>query len=198
MKKELLENGFVSFEITSQYELDLLSTIYSNLPNTQFNKLVVSYDNVSNNYPVNNSTFKNLSKTKDELIQTDNLAQIWFSAYDTSTETNLLLKSIFYKFYEYTDVHFLNVITLYNNGCFIIPHIDGEDPNRIMGVLIYLNKDYNEAKGGNLILKNETKIVPEYGRVVIIDYTQNSVEHEVTKVLEGERYAICAFIHKKQ
>lgn len=198
MKKELLENGFVSFDITSQYELELLSKIYSNLSHDEFNKLVVSYDNVSHTHQVEPSTFEKLNKTKDELIETDNLAQIWFSAFDSSSETNLLLKSIFYKFYEYTDVDFLNIITLYNNGCFIIPHLDGKDPNRIMGVLIYLNKDYNEANGGNLILKNETKIVPEYGKVVIIDYTQNSVEHEVTKVLEGERYAICAFIHKKQ
>ena len=197
MKKELLENGFVSFDITSEYELELLSKIYSNLSYDGFNKLVVSYDNISHTHQVQPSTFEKLNKTKDELIETDNLAQIWFSAFDQSSETNLLLKSNFYKFYEYTDVDFLNVITLYNNGCFIIPHIDGEDPTRIMGVLIYLNKNYNEANGGNLILKNETKIVPDYGRVVVIDYTQNSVEHEVTKVLEGERYAICAFIHKK-
>lgn len=197
MKKELLENGFVSFDITSEYELNLLSTIYSNLPNTDFNKLVVSYGNVANNYPVEKSSFENLNETKKELIQTDDLAQIWFSAYDTSNETNLLLKSILYKFYEYTNVNFLNALTLYNDGCFIIPHEDGEDPNRILGILIYLNKNYDESNGGNLILKNETKIVPEYGKVVVIDYTQNSVNHEVTKVINGERYAICAFIHTK-
>lgn len=197
MKKELLENGFVSFDITSEYELNLLSTIYSNLPNTDFNKLVVSYGNVADNYPVNTSTLETLNQIKNDLVKTDNLAQIWFSAHDTSTETNLLLKSILYKFYEYTNVNFLNILTLYNDGCFIIPHEDGKDPARILGILIYLNKNYDEANGGNLILKNKTKIVPEYGKVVVIDYTQNSVNHEVTKVIDGERYAICAFIHTK-
>lgn len=197
MKKELLENGYVSFDITSEYELNLLSTIYSNLPNTDFNKLVVSYGNVANDYPLNPSTLEKLNEIKKELVKTDNLAQIWFAAQDTSTETNLLLKSIFYKFYEYTNVNFLNILTLYNDECFIIPHEDGKDRDRILGILIYLNKNYDESNGGNLILKNETKIVPEYGRVVLIDYTQNSVNHEVTKVIDGERYAICAFIHKK-
>lgn len=197
MKKELLENGYVSFDITSEYELNLLSTIYSNLPNTDFNKLVVSYGNVANDYPLNPSTLEKLNEIKKELVKTDNLAQIWFAAHDTSTETNLLLKSIFYKFYEYTNVNFLNILTLYNDGCFIISHEDGKDRDRILGILIYLNKNYDESNGGNLILKNETKIVPEYGRVVLIDYTQNSVNHEVTKVIDGERYAICAFIHKK-
>ena len=65
MKKELLENGFVSFDITSEYELNLLSTIYSNLPNTDFNKLVVSYGNVANDYPVKPSTFKSLNQIKN-------------------------------------------------------------------------------------------------------------------------------------
>jgi len=32
---------------------------------------------------------------------------------------------------------------------------------------------------------------------VVIDYTQNSIKHLVTPVIENDRKAICAFIHKK-
>ena len=35
------------------------------------------------------------------------------------------------------------------------------------------------------------------GNTIVIDYTQNEVSHEVTKIVKGQkRRAICAFIHK--
>jgi len=198
MKNEILEKGYASFDITNEEELNLLSLIYDKISKDNFHTLKVSYNDIKSDHYVPYDSFSNLNKVKNEILTKDNLAQIWFATYDKSNEVSNLLKSVFSKYYDNTDIQILDSITLYNEGCFIVPHIDGKDLNRIAGILIYLNKDYNEQNGGNLILKNEIKIIPEYGRVVIIDYTQNSVEHEVTKVIEGERYAICAFIHKKQ
>ncbi len=197
MENELLKNGYVSFDIKDEEELNLLSLIYDKISKDNFHTLKVSYNDIKSDHYIPYDSFSNLNKVKNELLTKDNLAQIWFVTYDKSNEVSNLLKSVFLKYYNNTDIQILDSITLYNEGCFIVPHIDGKDPKRIAGILIYLNKNYNEENGGNLILKNEIKVVPEYGRVVIIDYTQNSVEHEVTKLITGERYAICAFIHKK-
>lgn len=197
MKEELIKNGFITFDITDENELKLLSNIHSIISNNNFHTLRVSYNNVGHNHMLPYDSFSNLDIKKNELLNHPNLAQIWYVDFPKKTEIYDLLTSIYLKFYSINDIEILDSVTLFNDGCFIIPHNDGRDPKRIAGILIYLNKNYDENNGGCLILKNKTKIVPEYGRVVVIDYTENSVEHEVTKVKNSERYAICAFIHKK-
>ena len=196
MKEELLNNGYISFDIDNE----LLETIYNeSTDNESFNLIKVSHNSIAEDTYVNNQNFHQHEKLKINFIQDDNLEQIWHWKEDKSDTIKKLLYQVFSEYYHYKfdELIIYPSVTLFTQGCFINEHNDGKDPNRIAGILIYLNKDYDETNGGCLILKNETKIVPEYGKVVIIDYTQNTVQHAVTTVLKTDRKAICAFIHKK-
>ena len=197
MREELLNTGYISFDIDNE----LLNKIYEeSLNNESFNLIKVSHNSIAQDTNVNKQNFHQHEKLKNNFIQDDNLEQIWHWKVDKSDTINQLLYGVFKDYYDYSfdELNIMASVTLFTQGCFINEHNDGKDPNRIAGILIYLNKDYDATNGGCLILENETKIVPEYGRVVIIDYTQHTIQHAVTTVLENDRKAICAFIHKKQ
>lgn len=86
-------------------------------------------------------------------------------------------------------------LTYYPKDCFLTNHSDGTGTGRICALLIYLNENYNEENGGILILNNNEKIIPIFGKVVIIDLQSFDIPHEVTKVLDGiGRYACISFI----
>lgn len=196
MKEQLLNTGYISFDIDNV----LLQTIYEqSLDNESFNLMKVSHNSIAENTDVNKQNFHQHENLKSNFIQDDNLEQIWHWKIDNSDTMKQLLYNVFKQYYDYKfdELNIMPSVTLFTQDCFINEHNDGKDPNRIAGILIYLNKNYDEANGGCLILENKTKIVPEYGRVVIIDYTKNTVQHAVTKVLKNDRKAICAFIHKK-
>lgn len=197
MREQLLNDGFITFDIDN----DLLETIYNqSINNESFNLFKVSHNSIAENTEVNKQDFNQHEILKSKFIKDDNLEQIWHWKVDNSTTIKKLLYQVFSECYDY-DYDELNImasVTLFTKDCFINEHNDGKDPNRIAGILIYLNKNYDEKNGGCLSLKGETTIVPEYGRVVVIDYTQNTVQHAVTKVIKNDRKAICAFIHKKQ
>lgn len=134
----------------------------------------------------------------------DSVFQSWFTVetdfnYPKSIE---LFNKIFSKYYsvDATTVKHNFMHTLFNKDCFIKEHTDGGDKDRIAGLLIYLNEDYDKSKGGCLIVIDpitgeSIEVVPELGTVVVLDYTKNQISHEVTRVTDGERYAICNFIH---
>jgi len=196
MMKQLIKEGFVTFSI-NDIELDNIASNYES--NEIFDILKVSYNGVANNEKSPFNDFTNNEIKKNELINSSNLSQIWHWCKDENHITDKLIYKIFSKFYDYfeSEVNIMSSITLFTKGCFIENHKDGGSSDRLAGILIYLNKNYEETNGGCLILKNETKILPEYGNVVVIDYTKNSVEHMVTEVIDKDRKAICAFIHKK-
>jgi Rps23 Pro-64 3,4-dihydroxylase Tpa1-like proline 4-hydroxylase len=196
MKEELLNNGFVSFSINDSM-LDSISCEFEN--NKIFDRLKISFDGVGNSQQTGFNGFQSNEIKKNELKNKNNLSQIWHWCKDNNNLTNELLYKIFSQFYNHKkdELNIMSSITLFTEGCFIENHLDGMSSDRIAGILIYLNKNYDENNGGCLILKNKTKIIPEYGNVVVIDYTKNSVEHLVTKVIKNDRKAICAFIHKK-
>jgi hypothetical protein len=66
-------------------------------------------------------------------------------------------------------------------------------------MLIYLNEEYDENDGGILILNNEEKVIPTFGKVAIIDLQSFDIQHQVTEVTGGlGRFAILAFVKKKE
>ena len=46
--------------------------------------------------------------------------------------------------------------TMFNKMCYINPHYDGLNNNKLCNILIYLNDDYKNGYGGELIIKNES------------------------------------------
>lgn len=197
MIEKLLSNGFITFSVVDE----ILDELYSNsLDNNLFNRIKVSHDSIANDTSIYLNDFHIHEIEKNKFIKDSNLKQIWhWKLENHNTNLNNFLYDIFKEFYDYVldDLVIYSTTTLFTKDCFIDLHRDGANNDRIAGILIYLNKNYDESNGGLLIIENEEKIIPEFGNVVLLDYTQNNVQHEVTKVIEKDRRAICAFIHKK-
>ncbi len=89
-------------------------------------------------------------------------------------------------------------ISLYVKDNYISNHADGIDGNRLCVVLMYLNDDWESGYGGEIVVKEELTIPPLFGNVVILDFTENNIEHEVKKVINEnfERFAIIKFFYK--
>ena len=197
MINELLSNGFITFNLVDS----ILDELYNNsLNNNLFNRIKVSHDSIAYDTPSKSNGFKLHELEKEDFIKDPNLKQIWhWKLENNNINLNNFLYDIFKEFYDYDvdNVVIHSISTLFTKDCFIDLHRDGATNDRIAGILIYLNKNYDENNGGLLILKNEEKVIPEFGKVVLLDYTKNNIEHEVTRVIEKDRKAICAFIHKK-
>lgn len=63
---------------------------------------------------------------------------------------------------------------------------------------MYLNDDWENGYGGEIVVNNEITIPPLFGNIVILDFTQNNINHEVLNVIKEnfERYAIIKFFYK--
>lgn len=90
---------------------------------------------------------------------------------------------------------------LYENGDFIKAHEDGFDARRLCVVLLYLNDDWKEGDGGELVIKNngkETIVLPKLGNYAVLDFTKNNVTHEVLKVNNDfKRFSYIHFLNFK-
>jgi Rps23 Pro-64 3,4-dihydroxylase Tpa1-like proline 4-hydroxylase len=90
-------------------------------------------------------------------------------------------------------------LQFYNKGCEIKLHDDGKPDNRYCVFLYFLNNDWNDSDGGNLILytKNneKIKIKPTFPNFVVLDSDIN-LFHEVEEVLNNIKYNIVCFFGK--
>jgi len=89
-------------------------------------------------------------------------------------------------------------IQTYLPGSFIKKHDDGVVKDRFAVVLIPLNSKPKGASGGDLILytKEDEEIVIESnkGDVVILDFTQNNLKHQVTMIEDWCRVSFVSFL----
>jgi len=109
------------------------------------------------------------------------------------------IKNMMTYFFDFEEtqnfVFFAPTFTYYDNGCMLKNHSDGTNTGRVCALLIYLNEEYDENDGGILILNDEEKVVPKFGKVAIIDLQSFDIKHQVTKVTGGiGRYAFLTFI----
>ena len=89
-------------------------------------------------------------------------------------------------------------ISSFPEGSLITDHQDGYNPNRLAAVLIYLNDEWDSKNGGQLLLDKKAKIEPEFGNVVIFEFTENNIHHEVLKVANDvERWAFITFLETR-
>jgi hypothetical protein len=90
---------------------------------------------------------------------------------------------------------------LYENGDLIKMHEDGFDARRLCVVLLYLNDDWKDGDGGELVIKNngeKTIVLPKLGNYAVLDFTKNNVSHEVLKVNNNfKRFSYIHFLNFK-
>ena len=85
-------------------------------------------------------------------------------------------------------------IQVYEEGCFIEPHFDGNAPDGHCVLLVYTNEDYVEGKGGELVseykpgLNRDVETItvpPTIGTLVVVDL-KNDPYHAVNVVKEKD------------
>lgn len=86
-------------------------------------------------------------------------------------------------------------LTLFIKNNFIESHNDGIVDGRLCVILIYLNDDYINGYGGELVINEQNIIEPRFGNIAILDFTKNNVIHSVNPVLDDnfERFAYIKF-----
>jgi Rps23 Pro-64 3,4-dihydroxylase Tpa1-like proline 4-hydroxylase len=82
--------------------------------------------------------------------------------------------------------------TCFEKDDLIVSHKDAYDTTNKCVILIYLNDDYEDGCGGELIIENKEIVKPIFGQISILDFTKHNVIHEVTKI-NGD-FKRCALI----
>lgn len=224
-KNKLHEIGYCDFDLSeynNEYYLILEKIKYV----TNNKEYLEGYTNLRFDYHSDNDdehvqssehyeTFDLCNEKKVEFLKKyseSGISQIWMSRY---IDPEINVRKIFYNILEYfygkteKDVNAGIQWTLYNEGCFLKDHNDGQgiEYQNTCAILIYLNEDWEQAWGGNLILRNTKntndkevahRVIPKFGKVVIIDLQTFDTSHAVEKVIgEHNRFTVLAFITSK-
>jgi Rps23 Pro-64 3,4-dihydroxylase Tpa1-like proline 4-hydroxylase len=216
LKNELFENGFVTFKLKDFDEkiYNKLKVIFpkGNLKPEMFKNLkhsVIKADECEYPNNITNKSFTELDEIKKNILNKFNKEgdcdQIWF--YDWPYENNTkdhpfdcITKPIFKYFYDKESKGANSQVTMYNDGCYLNNHQDGQDGysgDRHCVILVYLSTEYEKGKGGEMILskdkKNELCIEPIYGNVALFDFTKHNIWHKVNPVVGYNRYCFINF-----
>lgn len=131
-------------------------------------------------------------------IENDKLNEIISDIY-LKTIYDLYLEDIVNKRnYQQISISSGTELTLYTKNNFIEPHEDGYVKNRLCVLLMYLNDDYQDGYGGELVINESTIVKPEFGNIAILDFTKNNIKHEVLRVINDnfKRFAFIKFFYK--
>jgi hypothetical protein len=141
------------------------------------------------------------------------IAQIWLECpnnlnYETNADIFYKILSHFYPGKE-KNVNIGMQWTCYSENCFLKNHNDGQgdEYQNTCAILIYLNEEWDENWGGNLILRSDAsrwsnevgyRIVPKFGKVAIIDLETFDKAHAVEDVIgDHNRFAFIGFATSK-
>lgn len=231
-KKEFLhKNGYCDFEIKNFKE-----EFYYILEKIKFKKDDIKYLEGFKRLRFDYHSTKERIQTSDEYESHEEcndkkfefikkydetgIAQIWQMKDVTFPDEKYTkeIHNIFYEILNYfygktvNDVNMGIQWTLYSEGCFLKDHNDGqgEEYQNTCAILIYLNDEWKEEWGGNLILRNTKnvydedkktiyKVIPEFGKVAIIDLEVFDTAHAVEKIIgQHNRCTILAFATSKE
>lgn len=180
-----------------------------------FKSIKFDYHNVDNNIHIGiqqkEDTFEKANIKKEELLKKydyKNTEQIWFSSEITPNDelNGISFRDVFYDILKYFYNETENELsismqwTCYSENCFLKDHRDGQGQTyqNTCAILIYLNEEWNENWGGNLILNKKNKIIPLFGKVAIIDLKTFDISHAVEKVMDKHnRFALITFATSK-
>ena len=223
-KEFLFKEGYLIFDL-EEYDFELYSELKNTFNVDSAKKSInrLRMDGIFKNNDVVESTIKkygnnfyniydnsvsinlltdNYELLKNELIpQVETISQLWFASdsNDYLAEiTNKINKKLIKEIYNQFEDQFIpSELTLYNNGCFIESHNDGSVELRNCAILIYLNEDWQSEYGGELIINKKLYVPPTFGKIVVLDFLHNNIEHAVNRVnCEFDRFAVIRFINK--
>lgn len=165
--------------------------------------------------------FKKADSRKTEILNSfeiEPIAQLWLQSESFPNGSDGEFSNVYYRILEYfynkneKDTNCGLQWTCYSEGCFLKDHNDGqgEEYQNTCAILIYLNDEWDEDWGGNLILRNtknandknkktEHKVVPKFGKVAIIDLGTFDTAHAVETIIGNHnRCTLLAFATDKE
>ena len=221
-KKHLKETGYCSFDL-KDFDESLFKYIEKYKSSTELSRKenytslradftgdywTKIYGNINTDMgsfeAANNKKEKILAEIKNT---NKDMFQIWLFHDVSDNNLKKVYDKITKHFFDLDDSEELSIelsSTLYNDRCFLHDHIDGKSPvKNYASIIIYLNENWNQEDGGNLILRGDDKIdykvVPEFGRVAMIDLQNFDIYHAVEKVINNkERCCLIAFPFNKK
>ena len=205
------ENGYCDFSI-KDVDVDFFNFLDVNLAcdtekNIQhrFSEFRFDSDKIETRITSEDKTYETARQIKEELFNqhpTANVSQCWYYYQFNKLElsiSNRIRKGIDGIIKYFYGINLIDrnksdelQLTYYDKGCRFTPHHDGASVN-LCSIIIYLNKNYNEADGGLLIL-GDSYVIPEFGQCALMDLSKHDIKHGVTEVIGGPgRYAILSF-----
>lgn len=221
-KKHLKEKGYCSFDL-KDFDESLFKYIEKYKSSTELSRkenytsLRADFTGdywtkIYGNINTDMGSFEAANNKKEEILAeikntNKDMFQIWLFHNVSDNNLKKVYDKITKHFFDLDDSEELSIelsSTLYNDRCFLHDHIDGKSPvKNYASILIYLNENWNQEDGGNLILRGDDKIdykvVPEFGRVAMIDLQNFDIYHAVEKVINNkERCCLIAFPFNKK
>jgi Rps23 Pro-64 3,4-dihydroxylase Tpa1-like proline 4-hydroxylase len=91
-------------------------------------------------------------------------------------------------------------MTHFDKDCFIDDHADGGGKRMICNILIYLNDDWDDSYGGELVINGGLTQQPKFGNFAILDFKTVNPLHSVTPIKSDDfhRYTILTGILYKE
>jgi len=209
-KREFFKkNGYCDFSI-KDVDVDFFNFLDDNLAcddernlQNQFSEFRFDSNKIETTFKSPDGLYETARLKKEELFKDLDegvLSQCWYYQSDIESNISTEIRKGIYNIIKY--FYGINLIdrtksdelhlTYYDKGCKFTPHRDAATIN-LCSIIIYLNKNYDEADGGLLVLEDGL-IVPEFGQCALMDLSKHDIKHGVTEVIGGPgRYAILSF-----
>ena len=195
----------IGYDVTSSNYIIEKEKVFNDVSEnrTHYLRMYFHSENLSILNKIKEIIFKNFKFDQDQCWFESNVCRPSESN-KTNFETELkhILHSIIQKHYPSNNVsryfdtsNFRPIVTSFPKYSLIKTHKDGENEERLAVILLYLNDDWRNEYGGQLVVENNTIIQPEFGNVAILDFTHNNVQHEVLEVnTDRNRFAYNSFL----
>lgn len=228
-KKSLYSNGYCEFDLK-----DFNEDFYNLFLNIKYKESDTNYldeftvvrfdihDDKNDIHIQSRDVFNNFKEANDKKLEILNsfdiepMAQLWLQSQSYPHIGNNDYANVYYRILEYfygkneKDTNCGLQWTCYSEKCFLKDHNDGQGEvyQNTCAILIYLNDEWDESWGGNLILRNTKntndknisyKVVPKFGKVAIIDLETFDTSHAVETVIgDHNRCTLLAFATDKE
>jgi Rps23 Pro-64 3,4-dihydroxylase Tpa1-like proline 4-hydroxylase len=225
-KEKLHKDGYCDFDLKDfnpiYYELfeKIKYKTFDDKYLENFIAMKFNYHNHESNTHIDirpiSETFKESIIKKEEFLKNydyENILQIWHMTETIPKPTidEITFYTVFYDILEYfyketkDEIKIHQQWTCYSEGCFLKNHNDGQgiEYQNTCAILIYLNEEWDESWGGNLVLRNTKnqnddvvayKVIPTFGKVAIIDLKTFDTSHAVERVIGNHhRCTLLAF-----
>jgi Rps23 Pro-64 3,4-dihydroxylase Tpa1-like proline 4-hydroxylase len=191
-------------------ELDKLKSIRNP---ENFTRVTHSYTKIVPSESTSTKSYDDAQKVKNKHIEGNDDGKLWqiFFTWDTENTESINLRNsliptirnLFLEVFKFAygeemidkiwQIGEGNIsLTHFDKGCWIDRHADGGSKRVVCNMLIYLNDDWKEEDGGELIVDEKYRQQPLFGNFAVLDFMHVNPFHAVTpiKTEDFHRYTI--------